>query len=82
LTPALFLSGDLDGTTPPYQAEEVRWGFPHGVHLIVENGAHETLPAPEVQASVVDFFKGQDVSGRKLVLPRLRFRTPDELQAR
>lgn len=82
LTPALFLTGDLDGTTPPYQAEEVRWGFPHGVHLIVENAAHETLPVPEVQTVVVDFFKGQDVSGRKIVLPRPRFRTPEELKAR
>jgi pimeloyl-ACP methyl ester carboxylesterase len=82
LTPALFLSGDLDGTTPPYQAEEVRWGFPHGVHLIVENGAHETLPAPEIQSVVVDFFKGQDVSGRKLALPRPRFRTLEELKTR
>ncbi|HKQ75284.1 MAG TPA: alpha/beta fold hydrolase [Blastocatellia bacterium] len=82
LAPALFLSGDLDGTTPPYQAEEARWGFPNGVHLIVENGAHETLPAPEAQAIVVDFFNGQDVSGRKVVLPRPRFRTPEELRAR
>jgi pimeloyl-ACP methyl ester carboxylesterase len=81
-TPTLFLTGDLDGNTPPYQAEEVRWGFPQGVHLIIENAAHETLPSGEVQAVVVDFLKGQDVSGRKIALPRPRFMTPDELKAR
>ena len=26
--PALFISGALDSNTPPYQAEEVSWGFP------------------------------------------------------
>lgn len=79
-TPALFLSGDLDGTTPPYQAEEVRWGFPNSVHLIIENAGHETLPATAVQDVVVDFFKGQDVGGRRVALPPPRFSTPDELK--
>ena len=26
--PTLFISGSLDSNTPPYQAEQVRWGFP------------------------------------------------------
>ena len=76
--PVLFVSGTLDGNTPPYQAEEVRWGFPNGGHLIVENGAHETLPASDVQAVVTDFFKGQDISGRRVVLPSPRFTMPNE----
>jgi pimeloyl-ACP methyl ester carboxylesterase len=71
--PTLFLSGSLDGTTPPYQAEEVRWGFPAGVHLIVENGGHETLPAAEVQEVVAAFFRGEDVAARRIVLPPPRF---------
>ncbi|HKR00279.1 MAG TPA: alpha/beta hydrolase, partial [Pyrinomonadaceae bacterium] len=41
--PTLFISGTLDANTPPFQAEEVRWGFPNSVHLVVENGGHETL---------------------------------------
>jgi len=66
--PSLFISGSLDSNTPPYQAEEVRWGFPNSTHLVVENAGHEsTLPLPEVQKAIVDFLKGIDVSGRRMV---------------
>lgn len=37
----LFMSGTLDLNTPPYQAEEVRWGFPNGQDIIVKNAGHE-----------------------------------------
>ncbi|HLL77620.1 MAG TPA: alpha/beta fold hydrolase, partial [Pyrinomonadaceae bacterium] len=79
--PALFVSGTLDTNTPPFQAEEVRWGFPDSAHLIVENGGHETLPDAEVQAVVVDFFKGRDVRGRTVSFPRPRFLSPEEARA-
>ena len=62
--PTLFLSGTLDSNTPPMNAELMRWGFPNSTHIVVENGFHETLPDDSVQAVVVDFFKGQDVSER------------------
>lgn len=66
--PVLFISGSLDSNTPPYQAEQVRWGFPNSVHLIVENAGHEsTLPLGEVQKAMVDFLRGVDVSGRRIV---------------
>jgi pimeloyl-ACP methyl ester carboxylesterase len=66
--PALFISGALDSNTPPYQAEKVRWGFPNSTHVIVENAGHEsTLPLPEVQALIVEFLKGGDVSGRRVI---------------
>jgi len=39
--PTLFLSGTLDANTPPYQAEEMRWGFTDSVHLVQANGGHE-----------------------------------------
>ncbi|HEY5884441.1 MAG TPA: alpha/beta hydrolase [Pyrinomonadaceae bacterium] len=79
--PALFISGTLDTNTPPFQAEEVRWGFPNSAHLIVENGGHETLPNSEVQTVVVDFFKGQDVKGRTVSLERPRFLSIEEAKA-
>lgn len=79
--PALFVSGTLDTNTPPFQAEEVRWGFPNSAHLIVENGGHETLPSGEVQAVVLDFFKGQDVRGRVVVFERPRFLSVEEAKA-
>jgi pimeloyl-ACP methyl ester carboxylesterase len=79
--PTLFVSGTLD-CHPLYQAEDVRWGFPDSAQLIVENGGHETLPSPEVQSIVVDFFKGQDVSGRTVSLPRPRFLSVQEAKSR
>lgn len=79
--PALFISGTLDTNTPPFQAEEVRWGFPDSAHLIVENGGHETLPSSEVQTVVVDFFKGKDVKGRTVSFERPRFLSVEEAKA-
>lgn len=62
--------GSLDSNTPPYQAEEVRWGFPNSVHLIVENAGHESmLPLADVQKAIVYFLKGVDVKGRTPVAP-------------
>lgn len=74
----LFLSGTLDPNTPPSEAEEVRRGFSRSAHLIVENAGHEFLPAAEVQTVILDFFKGHDVSRRKISLPRPRFTSVDE----
>lgn len=55
--PTLLISGTLDSNTPPYQAEEVRWGFPNATHLVVDGAGHEsTLPRPEVQRAIVGHF--------------------------
>lgn len=81
LLPTLFVSGTLDTSTPPFQAEEVRWGFPNSTHLIVENGGHETLPSSEVQTVIVDFFKGQDVRGRTVSFERPRYLSVEEAKA-
>ena len=79
--PALFVSGTLDANTPPFQAEEVRYGFPDSTHLIVENGGHETLPSADVQAVVVDFFKGVNVRGREVSFARPDYITVEEAKA-
>lgn len=79
--PALFLSGTLDGNAPPFQAEQVRWGFPNSVHVIVENAGHESLPAKEVQALMADFFRGTDVSGRQVRLDPPQFPSVEEAKA-
>ena len=71
--PTLFVSGSLDSQTPPSQAEEVRYGFANGVHLVVENARHETLPLATVQDAIVDFFEGKDVSGRRLAAEPMAF---------
>ncbi len=79
--PALFLSGSLDPNAPPAQAEEALAGFSNGVHVVVENGSHETLPAEDVQSLVVDFFAGADITGRTVSLPAPDFPTPAEVLA-
>ena len=76
--PALFLSGSLDATTPSFEAEEVAWGFPNGVHLVVENAFHDLLSRDEVQAVVVDFLGGADVKGRRVAAPPPHFLSLDE----
>ncbi|HSC77557.1 MAG TPA: alpha/beta hydrolase [Candidatus Acidoferrales bacterium] len=80
--PTLFLSGTLDAGAPPFQSEEVRWGFPNSVHIVVDNAGHESLPAAAVQSVVVDFFKGQDVSGRHVALPPPQFLSVEQAKAR
>jgi pimeloyl-ACP methyl ester carboxylesterase len=71
--PVLFLSGTLDNNTPPYQAEQLRWGMPFASHIIVQNAGHEDLiPNAQVRDAIVDFFAGKDVSDRHIVQP-LRF---------
>lgn len=77
----LFITGLLDGITPPFQAEEVRWGFPNSAHVLVENGWHETLPFAESQMVVSDFFAGQDVRGRRVTLPKTNYLSIDEAKA-
>lgn len=70
----LFLTGTLDWNTPPHQAEEVRWGFSNGTHLIVENAGHEQiLWQPAIREAVRRFLKGEDVSDVKVSLPPIRF---------
>jgi len=80
-TPALFLTGANDGIAPFDQTEEVRRGFPQGIHLLVENGWHETLPAAAVQDAVVAFFQGENVRGRRLSLEPTRFLSVEEAKA-
>ncbi|MCI0416484.1 alpha/beta hydrolase [bacterium] len=74
-TRTLFISGTLDSNTPPYQAEEVRWGFSNATHIIVEYAGHEdALPNEAVRAAIVDFFNGKDVSGVRLSLGPPKFK--------
>ena len=75
--PTLFLSGTLDPNTPPVKAERMRWGFSQSTMIVVENGFHETLPAPEVQSLVADFFRGTDVKNRHVEFDVPTFLSPD-----
>ena len=76
--PALFLSGSMDATTPSFEAEEVAWGFPNGVHIVVENAFHDILPEDSVQQLVTDYMGGTDVKGRRVAAPPPHFLSMDE----
>ncbi|HYV04485.1 MAG TPA: alpha/beta hydrolase, partial [Blastocatellia bacterium] len=72
--PTIFVSGTLDNNTPPFQADEVRKGFTHSAHLVVENAGHEDmLINPHVQQALVDYFNDRDLSRLRISLPPLRF---------
>jgi pimeloyl-ACP methyl ester carboxylesterase len=71
----LFVSGDLDFNTPPYQAEELRWGMTNTTHLIVEHAGHEQTFWQNDTATpvIVDFLAGRDVRDRTITYSPLRF---------
>ncbi|WKN43347.1 alpha/beta fold hydrolase [Tunicatimonas pelagia] len=70
----LFMSGTLDFNTPPYQAEEVRWGFSNSSHIIVDNAGHEQiLTHPEATPTVIRFLKGGNIDDVALFYPPIEF---------
>ncbi|HKY05439.1 MAG TPA: alpha/beta hydrolase, partial [Blastocatellia bacterium] len=72
--PTLFLSGDFDNQTPPFQADEVRRLFKSSTHIIVKNAGHESMfTESRVQQVIADYLRGQDVSGAQISLTPLKF---------
>ena len=70
----LFMSGTLDFNTPPYQAEEVRWGFSNSSHIIVTHAGHEqVLPHPEAGKTILKFLQGENVNDIAFSYPGLSF---------
>jgi len=84
--PVLMISGTLDGRTPPARAEDVRKGFPNGVHLIVEGASHDDdlwFSTPVIKESIIAFMKGEKLQSTRTVPvePAIAFRKPAPLQA-
>ncbi len=72
--PTLFISGTLDNNTQPFQADEVRRTFKQSTHIIIENAGHESILVDgQVQQTMVDYLRGQNVSKVKIALPPLKF---------
>jgi len=62
--PALFVSGTLDGRTPPANAQALLPGFGDATHLLVRGASHDDelwLGDPQVAAQVASFLAGQPV---------------------
>ena len=72
--PTLFVSGVLDNNTQPFQADEVRKSFKNSTHIVIDNAGHESmLTDAQVQQTMVQFLRGEDVSKVKIALPPLKF---------
>lgn len=72
--PTLFLTGDFDNQTPPFQADEVRRFFKFNTHIVVNNAGHESvLTEPRVQQVIVDYLRGLNVGNVKVSLPPIKF---------
>lgn len=68
----LLLSGTLDWNTPPFQAEQLRWGMTDATHLVVTNAGHEqVLTHPKIWRAVQDFLRGEDVSDVEAAWPEI-----------
>jgi pimeloyl-ACP methyl ester carboxylesterase/predicted Zn-dependent protease len=79
--PALFISGTLDANTPPDRAEEVRRGFPHSAHIIIENAGHQDLlRAAGVIEMIAAFVGGRQVESQTFSLPAPEFIPPPTAQ--
>lgn len=65
----LFVSGSLDPGALPSQTEEIRQGFPNGVHCVVENADHSDVLAHErTQRVILDFLVGKPVNDMRISL--------------
>lgn len=74
--PVLFMSGTLDGRTPPRNAEEIRKGFPNSSHVLIEGARHGNdlfISSPEIQKVMLEFIKTGTVSSNHIALPPCDF---------
>ncbi|WP_421575761.1 alpha/beta hydrolase [Stenotrophomonas maltophilia] len=67
--PVLFISGTLDGRTPPANAEALRPGFSDSRTLRVRGASHDNelwVGNPEIAAGIGDFLAGRPVGDKAL----------------
>ncbi|PBS12398.1 hypothetical protein CMZ82_09585 [Lysobacteraceae bacterium NML93-0792] len=70
--PALFISGSLDGRTPPANAEVLLPGFGNGRHLLIRGASHDDelwLGHPDIAGRIADFIAAHPVSNAELEVP-------------
>lgn len=76
--PALFVSGTLDGRTPPANAQALLPGFSDSRHLLVRGASHDDelwLGHPDIAEHIADFLADRPVSGAVLEVPPPAFAT-------
>lgn len=74
--PTLFVSGSLDGRTPPADAQSASTGFANGRQLLIDGAGHDDdlwLSHANIPASIDAFFAGQATTDTVLFAPPIRF---------
>ena len=77
--PTLFVSGTMDGRTPPTNADEVRRGFPHSFTLLLDGAGHDDdlwLASPRIAPVLSRFFSGDRIRSETIATPLLRIPAP------
>lgn len=64
--PVLFISGSLDGRTPPSNAESLLRVFPRGRHVAVDGQSHSLMGDPDVMRVTYRFLRGLDVPSTRI----------------
>jgi pimeloyl-ACP methyl ester carboxylesterase len=70
--PVLFVSGSLDGRTPPENVEDIRSGFSRSQHIIVQGGTHSSsklVSVPQVRTVLAAFLRGEQVTDPGASIP-------------
>lgn len=62
----LFVSGTLDGRTPPTNVEALLPFFPNARHLVIEHQSHSLMGDPAVVAATRRFLRGLDVPSARI----------------
>ncbi|MNK93132.1 Tripeptidyl aminopeptidase precursor [compost metagenome] len=79
--PVLFISGTLDGRTPPANADALRPGFGRSTALLVRGASHDNemwLGNPAIAATITTFLAGGVVHDAELTLAPPVFVTSNE----
>lgn len=78
-TPALLLSGSLDGRTPPSNAEEVVSRMPNAIHFVIRGAGHSDdmlAGTEELEETVHAFLRGEEIGERSFEVERPPFLSP------
>lgn len=81
-TPALLMSGSLDGRTPPSNAEEVVARMPNAIHFVIRGAGHsdDMLAGTEaLEATVHAFLRGEALGERSFEVERAPFLPPRQV---
>lgn len=69
VAPVLFVSGSLDGRTPPSNVDALLRDFPNGRHLVFEYQSHALFGDVDVLRNTLHFLRGGDIASERITRP-------------